>query len=290
MRRRVTLSLLAGKLFPLLAVGNGNAQSTDWQTTVWREPQVRYLLADLSLGGNVAMYRAYAREDPDSREAMRLWDSGIRVVNTNDVERRWVTNRFAKEGRVMRIVQRGSSRTITGNELVLSIDGRFSQAAMRLVLLDLTLGCPVIPYQKRANADPAVAEALHRWRDGCRAVNARWFAASGNPGKRRLRFAVTGLPADGARVLLNSDFAYPEVNARYFLADMYLGGSRDFYQGAAETAHEMGCLEAVARYDTGVKITNLDEFERKKVDGNTLITRKGSNQRISGAEVRLSTD
>ena len=62
----------------------------------------------------------------------------------------------------------------------------------------------------------------------------------------------------GSRVVLNSDFAYPEVNVRYFLADIYLGGSREFYHRVAESAHEMGCQEAVARFDAGVTITNLD--------------------------------
>jgi len=277
-----------------LAVGfslGALAQSADWQTVIWREPQVRYLLADMSLGGNVGMYRDYSKgADPDSREAIRLWDEGARVVNTNEIERRWVTNRFGKDGRVMRIVQRGSDRTVTGDELRLSNDGAYLQAPMRLVLLDLTLGCPASSYQGRTKSDPAVAEALRRWTGGCRAVNSRWFVASGSPPKRRLSFATTGLPADGSRVVLNSDFAYPEVNARYFLADMRLGGSRDFYYRVAESAHEMGCQEAVARYDAGVRITNLDQFERKQVDGKTLITRVGSNERISGSEVKLSTD
>src|SRR5512136_2047392 len=78
------------------------AQSADWQRVVWREPQVRYLLADMTLGGNVAMYRDYAtrEKDPDSCEAIRLWDAGGRVVNTNEFERRWVTNKLAKNGRV----------------------------------------------------------------------------------------------------------------------------------------------------------------------------------------------
>jgi hypothetical protein len=62
------------------------AQAADWQNVVWREPQVRYLMVDLSLGGNIDMYRKYATEekDPDSREAIRLWDSGVRVVNVRD--------------------------------------------------------------------------------------------------------------------------------------------------------------------------------------------------------------
>ena len=64
------------------------AQSADWQSVVWREPQVRYLLADLSLnGGKTDLYRKYATEerDPDSREAIRLWDAGVRVLPRSGV-------------------------------------------------------------------------------------------------------------------------------------------------------------------------------------------------------------
>ena len=282
----------AAGLLVASATNDARSQSADWQTVIWREPQVRYLLADMSLGGNVAMYRDYAatEKDPDSREAIRLWNAGVRVVNTNDFERHWVTNAFGKNGKVMRVVQRGSNRTITGNEVALSNDGTFSQATMRLTLLDLTLGGPLTAYQKRAKSEPAIGEALRLWSNGCRAVNARWFTASGKPTKRRLSFSASALPADGARVVLNSDFAYPEVNVRYFLADIYLGGSREFYHRVAESAHEMGCQEAVARYDAGVTISNLEQFERKQFNGKTLITRKGRDERISGLEVKLSTD
>ena len=97
-----------------LLPSRSQAQSADWQSVIWREPQVRYLLADMTLGGNTKLYRDYAttERDPDSREAIRLWDAGVRVVNTNEFERKWVTNQFGKDGRVMRVVQRGSNRTI----------------------------------------------------------------------------------------------------------------------------------------------------------------------------------
>jgi len=104
---------------------------------------VRYLLSDMTLnGGNTSLYRKYAAEerDPDSREAIRLWEAGARVINTNDFERRWVTNRFGKNGRVMRIVLRGTTRTITGDEVLLTSDFDFQQAPMRLVLAELSLG------------------------------------------------------------------------------------------------------------------------------------------------------
>jgi len=74
------------------------------------------------------------------------------------------------------------------------------------------------------------------------------------------------------------------------MADIALGGSLEFYRGAAESAHEMNCLEAVRRTEDGYRIINLDQFERKQVDGKTLITHKGSNMRINGMDVKLSSD
>jgi hypothetical protein len=280
-------------LVALAATGSRIAfcQSADWQQVIWREPQVRYLLADMTGGGNVAMYRKYATEerDPDSREAFRLWDSGVRVVNMEEFERKWLANEFGKDGRVLRVVFKGTERTISGNEVLLSNDGEFQQSPMRLVLLDLTLGAKPKDYESK-KSDPATDEALRRWREGCRATNAAHFAVKFADNRRHLVFKESGMTADGARVTLNSDVAYPETNVRYFMADIALGGSIEFYRRAAERDHEMGCLEAVRRTEEGYKIANLDEFERKRVDGKTLITRKGSNDRISGYDVKLTSD
>ena len=160
---------------------------------------------------------------------------------------------------------------------------------MRVVLLCFALGNPLSESEGRKH-DVNTGEAIRRWKAGARVLNTNWFEMRGAGIDRRVYYKSTDLLAEGSRVRLNSDLAYPETNVRYFLADMMLGGSRVFYQRTAEAAHEMGCQEAVARFDAGVKITNLDLFERKKVDGKTLITRKASNERISGMLVQLSTD
>lgn len=278
--------------FAWMTAPGSRAQSADWTEVIWREPQVRYLLADLCLnGGKADLYRKYATEekDPDSREAIRLWDAGIRVVNTNDFERKWVRSQYAKDGRMMRIVQRGSERTISGTEVLLTSDLGFSDAAMRLALLEFSLG-QAVPESAGRTHDASTAEAIRRWKAGARVLNTNWFETRGKGADRRTFHRGTDRPADGAHVRLNCDLAYPEVNVRYFMADMALGGSRDFYWRTAEIAHEMGCLEAVLRHDAGVKITNLDQFERKQVEGKVTITRTGSNKRISGSEVKLSTD
>jgi hypothetical protein len=284
-----TLFLLSAIVLHL--TGNALAQSADWQQVVWRDPQVRYLLADMSLGGNAQLYRDYAgkERDPDSREAIRLWDAGSRVVNTNDFERRWVTNTFGKGGRVMRVVFRGTDRTITGNEVLLTSDLELQDSAIRLALLQFALGRP-LPESERGKPDVDTAEAIRRWKAGARVLNTNWFEMRGTGLDRRVYYMGTDRMAQGPHIRLNSDLAYPETNVRYFMADIALGGSIEFYRAAAERDHEMGCLEAVRRTEEGYRITNLDQFERKKVDGHTLITRKGSNERIGGMAVRLSSD
>ena len=274
-----------------LLPSRGQAQSEDWQNVIWREPQVRYLLADMTLGGNTKLYRDYAttERDPDSREAIRLWDAGARVVNTNEFERKWVTNQFGKDGRVMRVVLRGSNRTIAGNEIFLTSDLGFQDSAMRVALLYFAMGNALSESEGRKH-DVNTAEAIRRWKAGARVLNTSWFEMRGAGADRRVYYKDTDRLAEGSHVRLNSDLAYPETNVRYFLADMLLGGSREFYHRTAEVAHEMGCQEAVARFDAGVKVINLDQFERKKVNGKVLITRKGSEERISGMLVKLSTD
>jgi hypothetical protein len=274
-------------LAPAIAI----AQAADWRQEVWHEPQVRYILADMNLGGNVDLYRSYAQPpepDPDSREAIRLWDAGVRVVNLTDFERKWIKNEFGKDAKVMRIVFRGSERTITGNELLLTSDRGFHQQAIRTALTALTLGAPESAFE--GSGDANAAEALRRWRGGARATNADWFELAGKNGPPMVVYRGTRSPVDGTKVRLNSDNAYCEANARYFLADIFLGGGRAFYVRAAESAHEMACREAVARYDAGITITNLRDLERKQINGQTVITRKGSRERIRGTDVKLSTD
>ena len=108
----VLLAVMAG-----LSPSAGQAQSDDWQSVVWRDPQVRYLLADMTLGGNTKLYRDYAttERDPDSREAIRLWDAGAHVVNTNEFERKQV------DGKTL-ITRKNSNERISGMLVKLSTD------------------------------------------------------------------------------------------------------------------------------------------------------------------------
>ena len=102
---------------PVLIPTCGRAQSADWREVIWREPRVRYLLADMTLGGSVKLHRDYAttERDPDSREAIRLWDTGAQVVNTNEFERKKV------DGKTL-ITRKDSNERISGMTVKLSTD------------------------------------------------------------------------------------------------------------------------------------------------------------------------
>ena len=60
-------SILVALTLTFTAAGGVSAQSADWQDVIWREPQVRYLLADMTLGGNTKLYRDYATAERDGR-------------------------------------------------------------------------------------------------------------------------------------------------------------------------------------------------------------------------------
>ena len=211
--------ILLAAIFASLAFGpRGSAQSADWPEIVWREPQVRYLLADMTLDVNVNLYRDYAttepEPEPDSREAIRLGDTGARVVNTNEFERRWVTNQFGKDGRVMRGVLRGSNRTITGNQVLLASDRVLDRSIVRYTLADLRLGRPVSHYEKlRADASE-ITEVLRRWHAGDRLLNTKWFEKDSNGDV--FNIVYRGKKADGKTLITregsNEHISGSEVN------------------------------------------------------------------------------
>ena len=177
------------------------SQSVDWQEVIYREPQVRYLLADMTLGGSVELYRTYAAEekDPDSREAIRLWDMGVRVLNREDFERKRIPSAYGDDGKVMRIVLRGTNRTITGKEVILTSDLQYKQSQIRLILADLSLGRPISFYAGKMD-DPNVAESLRRWNAGVRVTNRNLFVVQNSETDRRIVYRDTRIPIDGMHV------------------------------------------------------------------------------------------
>ena len=77
------------------------------------EERVRYILVDMQVGGVVAFYRRKAASDPNSAEAVRRWDAGVRVRNPHRYDR------VILPGRGWTIVRRGTTTPLDGMEVQL---------------------------------------------------------------------------------------------------------------------------------------------------------------------------
>jgi hypothetical protein len=84
------------------------------QTT--NEARIRYFLADIQLGNVVYYYRADIA-DEETAEALRRWDAGVRVLNSERFECRSLNGRGY-------IVHAETARPVNGMELRLSSDAK----------------------------------------------------------------------------------------------------------------------------------------------------------------------
>jgi hypothetical protein len=78
-----------------------------------------------------------------------------------------------------------------------------------------------------------------------------------------------------------------EARVRYILADIQLTNTPEPYRASIadeETA------EALRRWDAGVRVVNIDQFERASVNGEWQIVPAGSGRPINGTDIRLTGD
>lgn len=78
-----------------------------------------------------------------------------------------------------------------------------------------------------------------------------------------------------------------ESHVRYIVADNQLSNVVEYYRlnvADEETA------EALRRWDAGVRVANIDEFEREVVDGQWQIVHVGTDRPVTGTDIILTSD
>jgi hypothetical protein len=273
MRLYVNSTLSTDLCLQVFTASNG----TKWWESIkppFDEATVRYILADLGLGGPVAYYRA--KTDPNSVEAVSRWDRGIRAASIKFLERKEVPGI---------IVYKGTSDEINGNEVLLySMDP--DEACVRYIMADIALS-GLIGYYRARSDDPNAKEAVARWDAGVRVTNASAFERREVtiPGNWTITYAGTDDFIDGMDVQLST---WVEMEVRYMLADIALGGPVDYYRNRTDSPDAM---EAVRRYDAGVRCSNPQDYERKFVRGrgSWTITYAGTSKRIWGYNVQVTS-
>lgn len=159
---------------------------------------------------------------------------------------------------------------------------RFDELRARQILADISRGGPVGYYAAHPK-DPNAVEAVRRWRDGVRVVNAGRFERKIVDGSWAIVYAGTQRRIDPRDVWLTTD----EPRVRGILVDITHGGPVAYYEAHP---NDPPAVEAVRRWKRGVRVANAGRFERRIVHGQWRIVYAGTTQRIDPADIRLTTD
>lgn len=250
----------------------------------YRSGWARYILADISLGAPVEFYETFEKEgDANSSRALRWYRQNVKIENLADFER------IELEKNVVRIVRKDNKHPIDGSELKLTNEKLYNEQKVRYIIADLSLGAELSDYLPQFN-NPDVQEALTRRADRVTVSNVSQFERIKLNGKWIIVIKGSTTPVDAKTIALDTDESYYQEDARYMFADMCLGGSVQFYREILYKWRDPNAGGALQMLDSGCKVTNLSLFERRTYGDKCDIVYKGTTIRITGNDVKLSTD
>jgi hypothetical protein len=227
-------------------------QATSWVRVQSNNPVFNY-------------YQQY-NTDPTVNLALNYVLGGDMVINIYQFDRIYL----GVQG--WQVVYGGSSTIADANDFVMASDigGLNSEEPrIRYIIADIQLG-DVAEYYRQFTDQPAVAEALRRWDAGTRVVNIQSFerVILYQAGWKVIR-AGTQYTAQGMEIMLSTDVnisipqpigaPYDENWVRYILADSELGGVIEYYR---YFNNQPEVVEAVCRWDKGIRVSNLYNYER----------------------------
>lgn len=259
--------------------------NVDW------ESQYNYAVADMQLGGPATQhyYREYAG-DAQIENLLGVWDMGERVVNIYQFDRQKIDG-------IWEVVYSGTQEAAQGADFVLTTDIgalNYRELQVRYILADAQLGNVIEDY-RQYTSDPAIAEAMSRWDAGVRVLNINQFERliQGNAGWKLLdRNTEQLVQAD--QIMLSTDRSVgmdgcgtDDDRISYIIADIQLGDVEGYYRSFI---NDPVVAEALRLWDTGVRVTNIDAFERHIVgDKGWSVTDVSSEHLFSCAAIQVSS-
>jgi hypothetical protein len=273
-------------------------QSNGYTEQTTDDERVRYILVDIQLGGVQNYYRQYQNEDPNIQRALSLWDKGVRIVNIYQFNRVDLGN----EG--WQVVYGGTVKVVNSSDIVLTEDIGATgndEARIRYIIADAQLG-NVVDYYRQYTSDSVTNEAVKRWDSGIRVVNINQFqriivAQAG----WQVVYSGTTDTINGMDVILTNetnaqessnnggsntacDSNNEEARILYILADIQISGASSYY---AQFPNDPYAVEALKRWNSGTRVGNPDDFERKIVgDKGWQIVYARTDTTICGIDVK----
>lgn len=262
-------------------------------STDLNEGRVRVILADMSKDPDIeAYYRT--QTDAEAQEAVKRWDQGLRPLNAEYFERRPAdTGGFE-------LVYKGTQTPINGLDVVLGnqtpqntptpepqapVEDSAFEAQVRIILVDLSKGVSVDYY--KTQTDTPSFEAVKRWEEGIRPVNADIFERKSISGRGIvIVYKGTDIAIDGMAVQLTPPGSLDENRVKYIMAEIALGVGLDYFSNLDEAEAD----EAVKRWQSGTRIRNPQSFERIEIAGlGPKVVYKGTQTPILGSSVQLKS-
>jgi hypothetical protein len=151
---------------------------------------------------------------------------------------------------------------------------------------------PVYQYYNAYTNDTDINAAVQEFKTGDIVINIYQFdrVDLGADGWQVV-YGGTQQIANGDDFVMASDIGgvnNEEARIRYMLADMQLGSVADYYR---QFLDQPAVAEAIRRWDAGVKVVNIEKFERKIVaQAGWKVVYAGTDTPIQGMDVILSTD
>ncbi len=166
------------------------------------------------------------------------------------------------------------------------------QARQNVMVADMQLSRNRSYYNRYQASDPLVVEAVQSYDRGNAVINIYQFdVVEIAPGDTEVVYGGTTTVANGDDMVMASDIGgldAQEARIRYMLADMQLGNVADYYR---QFAGDAAIAEAVKRWDAGVRVANIDRFERRiVVQAGWKVLYLGTDDPINGMDVILTSD
>lgn len=168
---------------------------------------------------------------------------------------------------------------------------KFNENSVRYILADIQLRNDYSEYKKDIKVNPNNVEAIKRWISGVRVINIDKFERKDIEGKGwRVVHKGTSFRVNGIDVELSTEQKlYDEYIVRYIIADMQL--SKEYGKYNSQKTENANCAEAIKRWEVGVRVSNINEFERKLIgEKGWSIVHKGTSFRVHGADIILNTN
>lgn len=151
---------------------------------------------------------------------------------------------------------------------------------------------PVLNYYQDYSQDPVIYNAIQKFYSGDIVINIYQFDRVNieNEGWQVV-YGGTKIAVNAEDFVMASDIGglmNEEARVRYTLADAQLGNVIDYYR---QYLDQPAVAEAVRRWDEGIRVVNINQFERKIVaNAGWKIIYSGTDNTITGLSVILTTD